>query len=89
MVRLCSEVWCICRLVVLKRFKTLSRGSSSYIVFVSLDCFWLLNEMLQFTAHNDLSSAFAEFKGNTVESPETSILPQRMEGSLLMLNDYF
>ena len=47
-----------------------------------LDCFWLLNEMLQFTANNELSSAFAEFKGKGIEEPDSTTLPQRMEGNI-------
>jgi hypothetical protein len=36
--------------------------------------------MLQFTANKQLSSAFAKFKGKTVEESDSTTLPQRMEG---------
>jgi hypothetical protein len=36
--------------------------------------------MLEFTANNELSSTFAEFKGTSIEESEPGILPQRMEG---------
>ena len=53
------------------------------IIFFALDCFWLLNEMLRFTANDELSSVFAEFKGNVIEESVSAILPQRMEGTSL------
>lgn len=51
------------------------------LIFFPLDCFWLLNEMLRFTANNELSSVFAEFKGNVIEESVSTMLPQRMEGT--------
>lgn len=47
------------------------------------DCFWLLNEMLQFTSANELSSVFSEYKGSYIEPDENIVLPQRMEGNHL------
>lgn len=47
------------------------------------DCFWLLNEMLQFTLLNELPSVFSEYKGSHMNAIGDIALPQRMEGNQL------
>lgn len=37
--------------------------------------------MLQFTANNELSLTFADFKGQVIETAKDNSLPQRMEGN--------
>ncbi|CAM1330162.1 MBTPS1 (predicted) [Pycnogonum litorale] len=48
------------------------------------DCFWLLDAILQYTAHNIMSPVFRELNAGPIDSDEK--LPERMEGNRLHRN---